>query len=80
MRSVKAHWGVGFKQKQWLSEGVFQNIIHIQLSNWTKYALCESTVSDGLQSEAMAFGRSFQNYYTHSNIQLNKVCALWKSS
>ena len=80
MCSVKVHWGVGFKQKQWLSEEVFQNIIHIQTYNWTKYALCESTVSDGLQSEAMAFGRCFQKHYTHSNIQLHKVCALWKYS
>ena len=80
MRSVKVHRVVGFKQKQWLSEQVFQNTIHIQTYNWTKYALCESTASDGLQSEAMAFRRSFSTHYTHSNIQLNKVCALWKSS
>ena len=80
MRSVKVQWVVGFKQKQWLSEEVFQNTIHIQTYNWTKYALCESTVSDGLQSAAMAFRRSFSKHYTHSNIQLNKVCALWRSS
>ena len=79
MRSVKVHRVVGFKQKQWLSE-VFRNTIHIQTYNWTKYALCESTVSGGLQSEAMAFRRSFSKHGTHSNIQLNKVCALWKSS
>ena len=78
MRSVKVHRVVGFKQKQWLSEEVFQNIIHIQTYNWTKYALSESTVSDGLQSEAMAFGRSFSKHYTHSNIQLIKVWAFWK--
>ena len=78
MRSVKVHRVVGFKQKQWLSEEDFQNILHIQTYNWTKYALCESTVSDGLQSEAMAFRRSFSKHYTHRNIQLNKVCALWK--
>ena len=71
---------VGFKQKQWLSEEIFRNIIHNQTYNWTKYALCESTVSDGLQSEGMVFGRSFSKHYTHSNIQLNKVCGLWKSS
>ena len=77
MRSVKVHWVVGFKQKPWLSEEVFQNNIHIQTYRWTKFALNESTVSDGLQSEAMAFGRSFSKRYTHSNIQMNKLCALW---
>ena len=77
MLSVKVHWVVGFKQKQWLAEEVFWNIIHIQTYNWTKYALCESTVSSGLQAEAMGF-RSFSKRYTHSNIQLNNVCALWK--
>ena len=60
--------------------GSFQNIIYIQTYNWTKYALCESTVSGGLQVEAMAFRRSFSKQYTHSNIHLNKVCALWKYS
>ena len=80
MRSVKVHWLVGFKQKQWLSHEFFRNIIHIQTYNWTKYALCESTPSGGLQAEAMAFRRSFSKHYTHSNLQLNKVCALWKYS
>ena len=78
MRPVKVHRVVGFKQKQWLSEEVFHNIIHIQTYNWTKYALCQSTVSDGIQAEAMAFRRIFSKHYTHSNIQFNKVCALWK--
>ena len=86
MRSVEVHWAVGFKQKLWPSEEVFQNIIHIQTYNLTKYALCESTLSGGLQAEAMAFRRSFSKHYTHSNKQLNKVCALlmysewWASS
>ena len=80
MRSVKVHWVVGFKQKQWFSEEVFQNIIHTQTNNWTKYALCESTVSGGLQVEAMAFRRSFSKQFIHSNIQLNKLGALWKYS
>ena len=116
MRSVKVHWVVGFNQKQWLTEeffwniihmqtynrtknalcestlsgglqaeamafkGSFQNTIHIQTYNWTKYALCESTLSSGLQAEVMAFRRSFSKQYTHSNIQLNKVCSLWKHS
>ena len=78
-QSNKVTWVVGFKQKQWLSEEVFLNFIHMQTYNWTKYALCESTPSGGLQAEAMAF-RSFSKHYTHSNIQLNKVCALWKYS
>ena len=77
MRSVKVHWVVGFKQEQWLSEEGFLNIIHMQTYNWTKYALCECTLSGGLQTEAMAL-RNFSNYYTHSNIQLSKVCAMWK--
>ena len=77
VRSVKVTWVVGFKQKQWRSEEVFWNIIHMQTYNWTKYALCESTLSGGLQAEAMAFRRSFPKHYTHSNIQMNKVCALW---
>ena len=77
MRSVKAHWVLGFKQKQWFPEEVFWNIIHIQTHKWTKYALCESTLSGGLQAEVMAFRRSFSKHYTLSNIQLNKVCALW---
>ena len=78
MRSVKVHWGVGFKQKQWLSEEVFQNIIPIQTYNWTMYALCECTLSGGLQAEAMARLRYFPKNYTHSNIQLKKLFALWK--
>ena len=78
MRSVKVHWTVGLKQKQWLAEEVFQNIIHFQTYNWTKYALCECTVSGGLQGEAMGFGRSFSKHYTHLNIRLNKLCTLWK--
>ena len=77
-RSVKVQWVVGFKQKQWVSEEVFQNIIHIQANNWTKYALCESTLRAGLQAKAMGFKRSFSKQYTHSNIKLNNVCALWK--
>ena len=80
MPSVKVHWVVGFKLKQWVSEEVFQNIIHIQAHNWTKYALCESTLSGGLQVKAMAFKRSFAKHYKHSNIHLNKVCLLRKFS
>ena len=78
MRPGKVQWVMGFNQKQWLSEEVFRNIIHIQTYNWTKYALCESPVSGGLQAEARASRRSFSKHYSHSNIQLNKVCALWK--
>ena len=78
MSSLKVHWVVGFKQKQWLSEEVFQNIIHIQAYNWTKYALFEITLSGGLQAEAIAFRRNFLKHYTHSNIRLNKICAPWK--
>ena len=80
MPSVKVHWVVGFKQKQWILEEYFQNIIHIQTNNWTMYALCKSTLSGGLQPEAMASRRSFLKHYTHSNIHLNKICALWKYS
>ena len=80
MRSLKVQWVMGFNQKQWLAEEVFQNIIHIETCNWTKYELCESTLSGGLQAEAMAFRRKFSKHYTHSNIQLNKVCAVWKYS
>ena len=72
MRSAKVHWAVGFKQKQWFSEEVFQNFLHIQTNNWTMYALCESTLSSGLQAEVMAFRRSFSKHYTNSNIQSNK--------
>ena len=78
MRSVKVHWVVGFKQKQWLSEEVFENNIHIQTYNWKKYALFEITMSLGLQAEAIAFRRNFLKHYTHSNIRLNNLCALWK--
>ena len=78
MRSVKVHWEVGFKQKQYLAEEIFQNIIHIQAYNWTKYALCESTLSGGLQAGAMGFRRNFSKHFTQSNIQLNNVCAPWK--
>ena len=78
MPSVKVHWVVGFKQEQWLAEEVFLNIRHIQTYNWTKYAFCESTLSGGLQAEAMGSRRIFSKHYTHLNIQLNKVCALWK--
>ena len=78
MRSVKVHWVVGFKQEQWLAEEVFLNTRHIQTYNWTNYAFCESTLSGGLQAEAMGFRRSFSKQYTYSSIQLNKVCALWK--
>ena len=78
MRSVKVHWGVGFKQKQWLSEVVFWNIIHIQIYNWKKCALCQTKLTGGLHAEAMAFRRIYSKHYTHSNIQLNRVCALWK--
>ena len=42
--------------------------------------LCGSTVSGGLQGERLAFRRSFSRHYTHSNIQLNNVRALWKYS
>ena len=78
MRPVKVHWVVSFKQKQWLSEEIFQNFIHIQTYNWAKCALCETTLSGWHQAEAMGFGRIFSKDYTHSNIQLSKVCALWK--
>ena len=40
------------------------------------YALCESTLSGGPQAEAVGLRRSFSKHYTHSNIQLSKVCAL----
>ena len=80
MRSVNVQWVVGFKQKQWLSRETFQNIINIQTYNWTNYALCESTLTVGIQAEAMASIRNFSKYYTHSNIQMNKLCALWKYS
>ena len=78
IRSVKVQWVVGFKQKQWLPEEVFQNNIHIQTYKWTKYALCESILSNGLQAQAMSFRRSFLKHYTHSNTHLNKTCLLWK--
>ena len=42
------------------------------------YALCEITVRGGLQVVAMGFRRSFSKQYTHSNIQLNKICSMWK--
>ena len=58
-------------------KGSFQNTLHIQTNNWTMYALCESTLSSGLQAEVMAF-KSFSKHYTHSKKQSNKVCALWK--
>ena len=77
VRSVKFQWVVGFKEKQGFQEEVFRNIIHIQTHNWTKYALSGSTLSGGLQAEAMVFRRSFPKHYTHSNKQLNEVCALW---
>ena len=76
----KIHWAVGFKQKQWPSEEVFQNTTNIQTYNRTKYALCESTLSGGLQAEVMAFRKSFSKRYTLSNIQLNRICTLWKYS
>ena len=78
MRSVKVHWVVGLKQKQWLAEEVFQNIIHIETYKWTKFALCGRTLRCGLQGEAMAFRSSFLKHYTHSNIQVNKVHVPWK--
>ena len=78
--SVKVHCVAGSKQKQWFSETLFQSIRHIQTYKWMKYALCESTLSGGLQAEAMAFRRSFSKHYTHSNLQMIKVCALWKYS
>ena len=78
MLSVEVQWVVGFKQKQRVSGEVFQNIIYIQAYNSTKYALCESTASGGLQAEAMGFRRSFSKYFSHSNKQLNKICAMWK--
>ena len=80
MRSVKVQWVVGFTEKEWLSEEIFWNIIHIQTWNWTKYALCESTLSGWLQAEAMPRRRNFLKHYTHSNIQFKKVSALWKYS
>ena len=80
MHSVKVHWVVGFKQKQWVSEEVFQNILHIQTYNWTMYALCESILSGWLQAEAMPRRRIFLKHYTHSNIQFKKVSALWNFS
>ena len=78
MRSAEVHWVFGFKQKEWLPEEFFQNILHIQTYKWTKYALFERTVSVGLQEQAKAFWRNFLKHYTHSNMQMNKVCALWK--
>ena len=78
MGSVKVHWVVAFKQKQWLLEEFFPHIIHFHLYNWTMYALCESRLSGCLQAEAMAFRRRFSRHYKYSNIQLNKVNALWK--
>ena len=80
MCSVKVQWVVGFKEKKWLSEETFWNIIHIQTCTWTKYAFCESTLSGALQAEAMGFRRIFLKHYTHSNIRLNNVCALWNYS
>ena len=77
MRSVKVQWVLGFKQKQWLSDEVFRNIIDIQKHNWTNNALCESTLRCGLEAEALTRRRSFSKHSTHSNIQLNKICALW---
>ena len=65
LRSVNVHWVVGFKRKQWLSGEIFQNIIHIQTHNWTNYALCESTLTGGLQAEAMACIRNFSKHFTH---------------
>ena len=65
MSSVKIQWVVGFKQYQWVSEEGFENIIHIQIYIWTMYALCESTLSGGLQAKAMPFRRSFsETIYT----------------
>ena len=80
MRSVKVHWVVGFKLKQWVSEEVFQNVIPIHAYNWTMYALCKSTLSVGLQAEGMASRRNFSKHFTYSNVQLNKICTLWKYS
>ena len=78
MLSVKVHWVVRFKQKQWVSEEIFPHIIHIQTYNWTMYALCECPLSGGLQPEAMTHRRSFLKHCTHANIQSNKKSAPWK--
>ena len=78
MDSVKVHWVVGLKQKQWVSEETFWNILDIQTHTWTKYAFCGSKLSGGLQTDAMGFRRIFSKHYTHSNIELNNVCMLWK--
>ena len=59
---------------------IFKNNLHIQTYNCTKYALCRSTLSGGLQAEAMAFRIFFSKQYKHSNIQLNKVWDLWNYS
>ena len=78
MRSAEVHWMVVFKEKEWLSEEIFQNITQIRTYNWTKYAVFESALRGGLQAETIAFRRNFSKHYTHANIQMNKVCALWK--
>ena len=62
---------MAFRRSHW-------NIIFFQTNAWTKYALFEGTLSGGLQAEAIVFRRIFLKHYTHSNIRLNKVCALWK--
>ena len=43
-------------------------------------ALCKSTLSGGIQAEAMARRPNFSKHYTNSNKQLNKVCAPRKYS
>ena len=53
--------GGGLQAEAMPLEEVFQNIMHIQTYNWTKYAICWSTVSGGLQAQAMDFRRSHWN-------------------
>ena len=71
LNKVGALWnytGVGSKEKRWLSEVAFWNIINIQTFNWKKCALCQSNLSGGLQAETMAFRRSFLKHCTHANM------------
>ena len=86
MLSVKVHWVVRFKQKQWVSEELLPHIIHIQTYNWTMYALCESSLSGWLQPEAMTHIEVFwniihmQTYNRTKNALCEKYTEWWASS
>ena len=78
MHSVKLHWVLGLKQKQWVSEEVFKTLYTFKNTIEQPMRSVKVHCVVGFKQKQRVSEDFLSKHYTYSNIQLNNVCALWR--